>query len=517
MRAGSFLAAGFSLALALPVAAETATAPPLELSEEALEYVAPLGLYRAPGPERAVIADLPVIGPETRLAGAEVLRRLVAQGRAGGLAGVVYDNRDRGHSRLDAALFPQLTPARYDAELRERQLDYGLAGPILFRAPVIGNSSTALTSGPAPRSLGRLAMTAAPGPLRAWQLYAANHLYVYPGHRDHGRVDLFPANWPFMVLSQGSSYTDRPFVEALLLTLASFPPQTRARLEAEGLIAPTLQMILRRTLADVNSRAAYLSGLAHPTVFERDMLRPGRMAGLAAAMIPGEIPPLVVLRIEVDGFRPRGGLADLSERLFDTPASIARIWRGFETEKEMIVSAASTRDPNGRKLDFDWVLLRGDPERVRITPLDPRGDRARITLGWHDRRPTGSRDERLTDRVDIGVFAYNGVHDSAPAFISVSFPTHEQREFGTGPDGAPRLVAIDYDAIGHNRAFDPILHWSAPWRDVFIHDEQGRISGWIRHFAEGANERFERVVTGSHHRLERTRSSPPVLHTHEGE
>ena len=503
------LAAGLAALLALP--ADAQTAPPLELSVENVELAPPLGARLAPGPDREALEDLPVIDPDARTAGAEVLRRLVLQGRAGGLAGVIYDNRDRGHSRLPASLFPQLTPTLYDRALRDERLDYGLAGTIFFRAPVIGNSSTAVTSGATPRSLGRLAMTSPNAPLRAWQLYAANHLYVYPGHRDHDRVDLFPANWPYTVLSQGSSYTDRPFLRALALTLAAFPPETRARLEAEGLVAPTLQMILRRTLNDVNSRAAYFTGLAHPTVFTREMLRPGRMVGLAAAITPGDIPPMVALQVEVDGFRRRAGLVDLPEQLFDTPSAIARIWRGFETEKEMIVSAAATNDPNGRPLSFDWALLRGDPERVRITPLDAQGTRARLTIGWHDRRPVGPRESRLTDRIDIGVFANNGVHDSAPAFVSVSFPTHETREFETGPDGALRLVAIDYDAIGRERTFDPVLHWSAPWRDVFTHDAEGRITGWTRHFAEGGSEAFDRVETGTAHRLSRARGRPPVL------
>ena len=487
MRFNPFLAAGPLLALTLSAAAESVLAPPLRLSEEVLEWSAAQARFIAPAPDRRALEDLPVLSPDARLAGVEVLRRLVAQGRAGGLAGVVYDNRDRGHSRLDMGTFPQLTPVHYDESLRAEGLDNGLAGPILFRTPAIGNSSTAVVTGPAPRSLGRLAMTSADGPLRAWQGYVANQLHVYPGHRDHDDVDLFPANWPYMVLSQGSSYSDRPFVEALLLTLAAFPPETRARLEAEGLIAPTLQMILRRTQAGVNSRDAYLSGLAHPTVFHRDALRPGRMAALAAAMAPGEIPPLVILRVEADGFRPRAGLADLSERLFDTPSAIARIWRGFEAEKEMIVSAAATRDPNGRELTFDWVLLRGDPARVRITPLNHRGTRARLTIGWHDRRPISTRGERLTDRVDIGVVARNGMHDSAPAFVSVSFPTHEARRYEPSPDGTPRLVEIDYDAAARGERLDPLLHWQAPWTDRFRHD----VAGWTRHHADGRTETFD--------------------------
>jgi hypothetical protein len=497
--------------LALPAAAETAVAPPLELSEGMLGWSPLIGRHVAPGPDRAALEGLPILNPEARVAAGEVLQRLVVRGQAAGLAGVVYDNRDRAHSALDVRVFPQLTPVRYDRGLQEKGLDYGPAGAILFQAPVIGNSSTALTSGSAPRSLGRLAMTVRQGPWRAWQEYSSNHLYVYPSHRDHDEVDLFPTNWPYMVLSQGSSHSDLPFVEALLMTLGAFPPETRARLEAGRLVAPTLQMILRRTQAGVYSREAYLSGAAHPTVFSGDRLQPERMVAMAGAMAPRDIPPMVVLRVEEENFLARAGLADLSERLFDTPAAIARIWRGWEVEKEMVVSAEGTRDPNGRELEFVWVLLRGNPERVRITPLDPRGTRTQITFGWHDRRPIGPRENRLTDRIDIGVIAHNGTHDSAPAFVSVSFPSHERREFDTGSDGELRLMSVDYDAIGHSRTFDPVLHWSAPWQDVFAHDAHGRINGWTRYRSDDRPEAFSTVVTGTHHKIVHVHDRPPVL------
>ena len=41
----------------------------------------------------------------------------------------------------------------------------------------------------------------------------------------------------------------------------------------------------------------------------------------------------------------------------------------------MTVSAAETRDPNGRPLDFHWRLLQGDPEKVTHQPLRRRRQR----------------------------------------------------------------------------------------------------------------------------------------------
>ena len=103
----------------------------------------------------------------------------------------------------------------------------------------------------------------------------------------------------------------------------------------------------------------------------------------------------------------------LSEQLFDTPAAIARIWRSRACTRAMTVSAEETADPNGRPLSFEWRLLQGDPARVRITPAED-GRTARIEIDWHEPFPISKDNPIRSARVDIGVFANNGVHDSAP-------------------------------------------------------------------------------------------------------
>jgi hypothetical protein len=428
---------------------------------------------------------LPLIDPDASDAAARLLRRLESQGRAAGFRGVVYDNRDRGHSTLPPGLFPQLMRLDYDAELRAANLDYALGGQILLPAILFGNSSTALTAGAAARSLPRFAMTTSGWPARAFRTYVSNHVYVYPEHRDHDAVDLFPANWPYMIVSQGSSGSDRAFLRSIAMTLAAMAPDTRQRLQDAGLIAPTIQMILRRSLKMILSREAYLSGAAHPTVFDGSQLSPERMVSLASSLRPEDIPPMVRLSVVQEDFEAQAGLGELSERLFDTPSAIARLWRRLEGRSEMLVTAGDTRDPNGRDLQFTWVLLRGDPERVHITPQDARATTAAITIDWQDARPItrarGAEEEgRLSSRIDIGVFAWNGVHDSAPAIISVSFPTHQVRDYRTGPDGQLQLASVDYNAVARQAGYDPLLYWSAPWRDVFTHDDSGTLTGWRR-------------------------------------
>lgn len=458
------------------IAAATRDLPVVTLAPDA--PAAPRAGTETPG---ARAADAARIAPALRR-----LAALEASGRAAGLAGVLYDNRDRDHSPLPPALFPQLTHVRYGPELRRSTADQGLAGAIRFPATTLGNSSTAIAGGPVPRSLPRLAMTV-PGLAGSMaELYRSNHLYLYPEHRDHDEVDRFPANWPYMIVSQGSSHRDQAHLQALAATLAALPPETRARAEALGLVAPVLQMIYRRARPEGATREGYLSGAAHPGAFAAEGLDPLAMVALAEALAPDAIPPAVQIAVTQEDFTDAAGLAGLSERLFDTPSAVARIWRGPQWRRSLTLSAAQTRDPNGRPLRFDWVALRAGADRLRIEPLDAAGSAARITLDWHDRfRAPGGI---ATDRVDIGVFADNGAHLSAPAILSVSFPVHEARRYGAGGAGGARLLQADYDADARGEVYDPLLHWSAPWRDVFAHDAGGRLAGWRREGPGGARD-----------------------------
>ena len=131
-------------------------------------------------------------------------------------------------------LNPQLARTAYDPAARAADLDYGLNDRILFDRPTLGNSSTALTGEPFWRSLPRQAMTQGDGagPFRLWQTAAANHLYVYPAHMDFTDKDgdLFPANTPYILVSRGSSGSDRPFLEAV----GPYPRRPPPRHQGEG-------------------------------------------------------------------------------------------------------------------------------------------------------------------------------------------------------------------------------------------------------------------------------------------
>jgi hypothetical protein len=504
-----------ALAILLITASRLATAEEIIINERDL-FVAPSGVALAVGLEvPPEDRSREIVGRRLEGAAPDLLRRLDAEGATQGFAGIIYDNRDRGHSRLDPDLFPRLNHLTYGFELMAVNADYGLAGGILLPAVVFGNSSTSFVDGPAPRSLPRYAMTTPGLPEDQARLYPAHHLYIYPEHRDHDGVDLYPANWTYTLTSQGSSGSDRPFLEAIAMTLAAFPRDTFERLQKESLVMPTVQMILRRTLATVETREDYLSGAAHPVVFDASLLRPERMVAAAAALRPEEIPPLVRIRVVSEDFQETAGLAGLSERLFDTPSAIARVWRDFSGEREMIVSAEATTDPNGRPLAFSWRLLQGLPDRVVIAPLDPSGHRVRLRIRWHDPFPVSTAGAaRLTSRVDIGVFASNGVTDSAPAFISVSFPSHEIRSYGLAGDGSMRLQSVDYDAAARDIYFDPNLHWTAPWTDRPVFDRTGAIGEWVRTTTGGEVSTVPHTDSAdvtARYRVDRTEPSQPAL------
>ena len=423
--------------------------------------------------------------PNRGTAATDILREHVKRGRAAGNLGDLYDNRDRGHSALDPKDHPQLARVVYSDAARAADLDYGLNDWLLFPAVTLGNSSTAITGGATWRSLPRLALTApdGTGPMRLWQNAAANQLYVYPAHKDYGPEigDLFPANTPYLLVSHGSSGSDKPFLEAVAMILAAYRPDTKDQLRAEGLIVPMTQMVFRRSLQTVRSRDDYFSAAAHPAAFEGYDINLARMISLANSIKPGDIPPQVRIRVTREDLGTEGidyfG-EGLSEQLFDTPAAVARVWRSKAYRREISLSAEETRDPNGRPLSFQWRLLQGDPAHVRITPSAD-GRAATVSLDWHEPFAISKDNPVKSARVDIGVFANNGVHDSAPAILSVYFPPEEARSYAPGPDGAPRIASIDYAARPGVYA-DPMLIPRADWRDEYRYAADGALLGWTR-------------------------------------
>ncbi len=380
----------------------------------------------------------------------DLLRKWWKEGTAAGNVGDWYDNRDRGHSDLDTNAYPQLRRFVYsDDDLKQRR-DWAAAG-VLRTDVTFGNSSTSAPptlTGSNPRSL----YLHPRGLPLLYEQYTHANLYIYPEHRDHdpghngmgdGYGDLYPTNTPYLLISQGSSGSDQPFMHAVPQTLAAFRPEVKKKLIESGLLMPTVQMILRHTNKHLAGPEEYMTGKAHPSVFEGSWVDPARMVKLAHEIEAGAIPPMVQLKVLEeesplpgrDFFDPVG-----NERLANTPAVIARVWRGAAGRRRLVVSATDSFDVNKRPLKFHWVVLRGDAGRIDIRPENADGSVVEVVVPYHPRRPVAPGSPLESNRVDIGVFVHNGVYPSAPGFLTFCSLDSEARTYAD--DG--RVLEIGY-------------------------------------------------------------------------
>ena len=388
-----------------------------------------------------------------------------ARGTAAGNAGDYYDNRDGGHSTVNVSSFLQLKSVRYTADEKEKRIHWG-AQRRLNSFVTIGNSSTA---GPIDRygSNARSAYYTTDAGMRfLYSQYRSNDLYVYPEHQDHdpghngpkGYGDLLATNSPYVVVPQGSSGSDRVFVRAFVHTLAAFRPKVKEKLKKTGLLMPTLQMIFRSSNKHISGPKQYLTGKAHPTVFRGTDVDPVKMVGMAQGIQLATMPPLLHLEVigeDTPAAYPGFG-ANRSEELCNTSAVIARIVRHGDYQRRIVVSAKRSIDPNRRNLTWHWILLRGDPKRVRIVPRENSAE-AEIFVDYPARRPIAPDSPMQSNRVDIGVFAHNGHYYSAPGFITFYSLDNELRTYSR--DG--RLLEIYYAAGNLQRR---IAGWSALFR-----------------------------------------------------
>jgi len=417
----------------------------------------------------------------------EQLRAWYEEGTAAGNHGDLYDNHDGDHSNMNYKSLPQLTRIEFSDEAKQRKLHMGAQLHFLYNGITIGNSSTALTSGPFWRSQTRYLITHSRGPGILYLQYVRNHLYFYPEHRDHdshtegkGKGDVFPANTPYVITSQGSSGSDRLFMNAVGATLAAFHPDVKQKLATSGTLMAAVQMIFRASNTMVETPADYLSGKAHPSVFDGDQLREERMVAMAHRMTTDSLPPMVQLKVvEEDGAVVGRDYFDVGPRqkLFDTPCAIARVVKSSRFWQRMVVSAAGSKDLNGRPLTYHWVLLRGDPALVEINQLDGDGTVAELKVGYHTQRPKAPGSNIKSNRVDVGLFVNNGDYYSAPGFVSFYYLDNEKRVY----DDQRRIEVIDYtDPETRDNYVDPIIDFRKDWRDEYHYDEDGLLLGWTR-------------------------------------
>jgi hypothetical protein len=379
----------------------------------------------------------------------KLLLKWHAEGTAAGNTGDFYDNRDGEHSPLGLDPWPQLDKVQYTEDQFKRRVNWAAAHTILKHV-TFGNSSTSagvLQGGSNPRHYHGHPR----GLPFLYDMYRANNVYIYPGHHDHhpghnGKPqfygDVYFTNSPYLYISQGSSGSDQPFMRAIPSTLAAFRPAVKKKLIETGLLMPTIQMLLRSTNKHLKDPKEYLTGKAHPTVFEGSWGNDLAMVQAAHAITADTIPPMVQLKV-VDEDAPVPGrdfFEGGGEKLPDTPCVISRIVRGPNYVRRLVVSAEGSFDVNKKPLTFHWSVLRGDSQRITIKPLNDNASVVEIKVPYHDRYTIDSPVKIETNRVDIGAFVNNGTYYSAPGFVTLYTLDNEARTYDTNG----RLLEIGY-------------------------------------------------------------------------
>lgn len=379
----------------------------------------------------------------------KLLNEWQAAGTAAGLGAITYENRDGQHSPFNVALFPQLQVFK---QAPDSGPDKGPA-TMLRRSPTVGNCSmaaSAVTGG----SLPRFYQFDPNGQLFLAKQYLSNNLFIYPEHQDYdpggngigGYGDLYPTNSPALLISQGSSLSDQPFVQATLSTIAAFSKETQELLIQKRFLMPTLQAIFRQSNKMVVKPEDYFTAAAHPPVFDAAQIDEEKMVRAAHAMTPDTIPPVAVVEVQEetkleDGkhFFEAGKIAPY--QLGSTPCAVTRILRGNQAEYTMLISAAKSGSVSGSPIQIRWQLLQGDPRLVSVESSG-QGPYARIRVRWHP--PITTATGILSHRVDLAVFAATAKAVSAPAILSFYMLPNEMHFY----DAKGRVAEIWYQT--HN-------------------------------------------------------------------
>jgi len=402
----------------------------------------------------------------------KLLNEWAAKGTAAGLKQLTYENRDDAHSALPAHLWPDLKVHAFTEADRTSGRFKGLATVIRDR-PTLGNCSMAA---PADRggSLPRIYFMDPAGSTFLAKQYLSNQLFIYPEHQDHdpggngvgGWGDLFPLNTASLLITQGSSGSDQPFLQALLSTAAAFTPDVQRTLIERRLLAPTLQHLLRRHSRRVQTDEDYLSGKAHPIVFDATHLDEKQMVLAANRMTPGGIPPVALIAIQEEtAFEPGAHFFEPEKphpwQLATTPVSIARLFRGHLSRYEGTITTQASGDLLARPLSIKAVLLQGNPAAVQIKP-DSSGRNFRLSIRWQPPEEITPESSALrSHRIDIGFFADNGVAVSAPAIFSLYLLPNERRFY----DSKDRLTQICYLAANPDLGL-PVDDTDPRWIEV---------------------------------------------------
>ena len=335
--------------------------------------------------------------------------KLAADG-SGGNVGDLYVNRDSFHSpngreALDAFLseYSGLTCVTLDQEGRSRGMDLDFPNAI-YPYPVFGNSSRARVGDQYWRSLPRALVTSEAVRLKTMaRLYLSNQIWVFPSNADTPPVgtngDVFASVAPYWLTTAGRSWSDLPYLKAALEASRSLPAETKKSAVARGLLAPTIQTLIRKSLKGVESESDYLTSKAHPTALPPGGLDLERLKASAAALKPSAIPPLAVIAVSP---RPIAEETVWPELTYATGFAWAYVLRAEENERSFSVKAKGAGD-------YMFSIVHDDLGAAKLERLGY--DSAVITIDKSKLTPT--------NRVDLAVFGRSAASGwGAPSYVS---------------------------------------------------------------------------------------------------
>lgn len=307
-----------------------------------------------------------------------------------GNAGDLYMNRDRNHSALDLKRFPSVTPVVFDSEGVSKGVDVDFPNTF-FNRPVFGNCSRALVAGPLWRSIPRALMTNQRRSLALMEkFYLSNQVWVFPAVFDCPPAgtngDVFASSAPYWVATQGKSWSDQYYLRAALEISRSLKPEVKKEIVTKGLLAPTVQSILRKSLKNVSGEDDYLTHKAHPTAFPANGLDLERLKSLASGLETESVPP--VAKIVTVGFDSSAAKGDIRREVtYASSCAWGIVLRQAQEKRSFAVSVAGADE-------YAFRVIHGDASAASVRPMGK--SVAFVTI---DRNKLGA-----TSRVDIGIF-----------------------------------------------------------------------------------------------------------------
>ena len=335
--------------------------------------------------------------------GCFIARMKMASGSSGGNVGDLYMNRDGRHALLDIKNYPGLTSVQLDALGRTNRMDMSFPN-ILFPYPVFGNASLAMTMGPYWRSLPRAMLTTEAMLLgRMERLYLSNQVWVYPSHMDTAPVgtngDVFASIAPYWLTTAGRSWSDLPYLRGALEVSRSLDPKVKTEIVRRGLLAPTVQTLIRKSLDGVTNEVDYLDAKAHPTALPPKGLDLARLKAAAKALTIESIPPLAAVSVAMPQLRQKLVVPELT---YASAFAWAFVLRADEDVREFQLIAKGAEE-------FAFVQTHGTGVDVRIERLKP--NMAKVTIDRRGMSPT--------NRIDIMVCGRNAKTGwGAPSYVS---------------------------------------------------------------------------------------------------